>query len=278
VNRIQDIAGIGIGTAQFAFKNGSRDQSVATILAGLASGIRLIDTALAYTRVGEVSTAESIVHDALAEYRAPGEILVATKGGHWRRGDEFPIDGTEATLRAHCETSLRTLGVEALDLYQLHHVDPKVPLEESVGVLDTLRREGKIMQIGLSNVTREQLESARRIAPIASVQNRLSFARLSDLPLAKSCVELGIRYLAYLPLDGPDAVIGPDDPRRILADRREVSVQALTLAWLLQLSAAVVPLVGASRPATIVDSAGSTDLELSVEEVDAIDRAAHAGS
>ena len=147
MNRIQHITGIGLGTAQFAFKDGSREQSIATVQAALASGVRLIDTALAYTRLGETSTAESIVHDALADYGAADDILVATKGGHWRDGDRFPIDASEGALRAHVDISLRVLGVEALDLYQLHHVDPVTPLEQSVAVLEQLRSEGKIVQI-----------------------------------------------------------------------------------------------------------------------------------
>jgi aryl-alcohol dehydrogenase-like predicted oxidoreductase len=278
MKRIQDITGIGLGTAQFAFKDGSREQSLATVRAALASGVRLIDTALAYTRVGEASTAESIVHDALVGYEAADDVLVATKGGHWRDGDRFPIDGSEAALRAHVDISLRVLGVEALDLYQLHHVDPVVPLEQSVAVLEQLRIEGKIVQLGLSNVSREQLDSARRIAPISSVQNRLSFTRMSDLPLAVECADLDIRYLAYLPLDGPSAVIGPGDPRREIATARGVSVQALTLAWLRHLSPAIVPLVGASRPVTIIDSAASAGIALSIQEIEAISSATHAGA
>jgi aryl-alcohol dehydrogenase-like predicted oxidoreductase len=278
VKRIQDITGIGLGTAQFAFKDGSREQSIATVHAALESGVRLIDTALAYTRTGETSTAESIVHDALVGEAAAGQVLVATKGGHWRDGDRFPVDGSESALRAHIEISLRVLGVDALDLYQLHHVDPDVPLEESVAVLEQFRLDGKIVQIGLSNVSREQLDSARRIAPISSVQNRLSFTRLTDLPLAAACAELDVRYLAYLPLDGPRAVVGADDPRRAIAEAHGVSVQSLTLAWLRHLSPAIVPLVGASRPATIIDSAGSAAIRLSGDEVESISRAAHAGA
>lgn len=278
MKRIQDITGIGLGTVQFAFKDGSREQSLATVRAALASGVRLIDTALAYTRAGETSTAESIVHDALADDENADDILVATKGGHWRDGDRFPIDGSGAALRAHVDISLRALGVEALDLYQLHHVDPAVPLEESVAELEQLRIEGKIVQLGLSNVSRAQLDSARLIAPISSVQNRLSFTRMSDLPLAVACAELDIRYLAYLPLDGPDAAIGPGDARRAIATARGVSVQALTLAWLRHLSPAIVPLVGASRPATIIDSASSAGIELSNEEFEAISSATHGGA
>ena len=273
---VETVRGIGLGTAQFAFKDGSRSQSIATVVAALAAGVRLIDTALAYTRVGETSYAESIVRDALRDYGTRDDVVVATKGGHWREGDGFPIDGSERTLRANCEVSLRTLGVESLDLYQLHHVDPHTPLEESVATLDALRREGKIREIGLSNVSIAQLASARAITPIASVQNRLSFLRFEDLQTVRHCEEHGIRYLAYLPLDGPGAEPAPDDPRRALAEASGVSVQLLTLAWLQQLSSAIIPLVGASRPETIRDSARSAEWRLAAEDVAAITEAATA--
>jgi aryl-alcohol dehydrogenase-like predicted oxidoreductase len=276
VSRLQDLRGIGLGTAQFAFKDGTRGQSVATVVAALAAGVRLIDTALAYTRIGETSWAESVVHEALRDYGAHDDVIVATKGGHWREGDEFPIDGSAQRIRANCEMSLRTLGVDAIDLYQLHHVDPAVPLEDSVATLAELRTEGKIREIGLSNVSIAQLESARAVASIASVQNRLSFLRFEDLPMVRHCEEQGIRYLAYLPLDGPGAEPAADDPRRGIAAESGVSVPLLTLAWLQQLSSAIIPLVGASRPATILDSARSATWRLSDADVSAITRAAAA--
>jgi aryl-alcohol dehydrogenase-like predicted oxidoreductase len=274
MTRVDEVTGIGLGTAQFAFKSGSHEQSIATVRAALTHGVTLIDTALAYTRRDEESTAESIVAAALHEGEGRDEVIVATKGGHWRRGDDFPIDGSEAALRAHCEISLRTLRTDALDLYQLHHVDPAVPLEVSVSVLERLRSEGKVRQIGLSNVSVAQLEAALAVAPIASVQNRLSFDQLHDLPTARRCAELGVRYLAYLPLGGPDAIISDEDPRRELAVARGVSIQALTLAWLQALSPAIIPLVGSSRPETIIDSAGSAAIELSPREVTSLSDAA----
>lgn len=277
-SRLDSVEGIGLGTAQFAFKDGTRGQSVATVVAALAAGVRLIDTALAYTRVGETSWAESVVHDALRDFGTHDDVVVATKGGHWREGDGFPIDGSAATLRANCEVSLRTLGVETLDLYQLHHVDPNTPLEDSVATLDALRREGKIREIGLSNVSISQLESARTITPIASVQNRLSFLRFEDLPTVRHCEQRGIRYLAYLPLDGPDAVPAADDPRRAIAATSGVSVQVLTLAWLQQLSKAIIPLVGASRTVTMIDSARSAKWRMGPDGMATITEAAEAAS
>jgi aryl-alcohol dehydrogenase-like predicted oxidoreductase len=277
-SRLDSVQGIGLGTAQFAFKDGTHGRSVATVVAALAAGVRLIDTALAYTRVGETSWAESVVHDALRDFGPHDDVVVATKGGHWRDGDTFPIDGSAATLRANCEVSLRTLGVETLDLYQLHHVDPNTPLEDSVATLDALRAEGKIREIGLSNVSIPQLEAARRVAPIAAVQNRLSFLRFEDAPMVRHCVQQGIRYLAYLPLDGPGAEPAADDPRRSIAAASGVSVPVLTLAWLQQFSDAIIPLVGASRPATILDSATSAQWRMGPDDLATITRAAEAAS
>ena len=158
------IEGTGLGTAQFAFGDGTPEESVATVHAALDAGVMLIDTALAYTRPGVESYAEQVVARALRGLTTERP-LVATKGGHWRRGDSFPVDGRPGTLRAHCEISLRTLEADRIDLYQLHHVDPRVPLPDSVGALGQLRQEGKIAAIGLSNVTVAQLDEALAVAP-----------------------------------------------------------------------------------------------------------------
>ena len=231
----REIEGIGLGTAQFAFRDGTAEDSVATVHAALDAGVMLIDTALAYTRAGVESYAEQVVARAL---RGPttGRPLVATKGGHWRRGDSFPVDGRPDTLRAHCEISLRTLETDRIDLYQLHHVEPQVPLPDSAGALGQLRQEGKI----------------------AAVQNRLSYGDPGDLPMALACAERDIAYLAYSPFGGP---AGPIPQAAIAAARRRgVVPHRVMLAWLRQQSPNIVPLAGASRPASIRDSAAGLDL------------------
>jgi pyridoxine 4-dehydrogenase len=251
------IEGIGLGTAQFAFRDGTAEDFVATVRAALDAGVMLIDTALAYTRAGVESYAEQIVARSLRGLMT-GRPLVATKGGHWRMGDSFPVDGWPDTLRAHCEFSLRTLETDRIDLYQLHHVDPQVPLPDSVGALGRLRQEGKIAAIGLSNVTVAQLDQALAVAPIAAVQNRLSYGDPGDLPMALACAERHIVYLAYSPFGGPAGPI----PQAALAvaKRRGVSPHRVLLAWLRQQSPNIVPLAGASRSASIRDSAARLDL------------------
>jgi aryl-alcohol dehydrogenase-like predicted oxidoreductase len=257
------VEGIGLGTAQFAFGDGTDADSVATVHAALDAGVKLIDTALAYTRLGVESYAEQIVARALRT-AAGARPLVATKGGHWRDGDQFPVSGRPEILRAHCEISLRALGVSRIDLYQLHHVDPAVPLAESVGALADLRGEGKIAAIGLSNVSVAQLDTALAIAPVASVQNRLSLAAPGDLPMALACAERQVAYLAYAPFDGPSGM--PPTAALTVARQHGVSVHRVLLAWLRAQSPNIVPLAGASRPATIRDSA--TPLDLTAGELD----------
>jgi len=266
------IEGTGLGTAQFAFGKGTAEDSVATVHAAVRAGVELIDTALAYTRAGIESYAEQVVARALRD--APGpRPLIATKGGHWRDGDHFPVDGRPEALRAHCEISLRTLAVEQIDLYQLHHVDPAVPLADSVGALEQLRREGKVAAIGLSNVTIAQLDVALAIAPVASVQNHLSPADPGDLPMALACAERNVAYLAYSPFGGPGGT--PPEAARVIARQRGVSVQRVQLAWLRGQSPNIVPLVGASRPASIRDSA--LPLDLTSQELESMRTSARPG-
>lgn len=257
-----EVDGIGLGTAQFAFRDGSVDDSVDTVKAAMDAGVRLIDTALAYTRAGIENYALSVVARALREHRCPVP-LIAAKGGHWRAGDEFPVDGRPATLRRHCTANLRALGVDQLDLYQLHHVDPAVSLSSSVAALEDLRREGLVAAIGLSNVSQVQIDEALAIAPIAAVQNRLSYTRPDDLATAYYCADKGIAYLAYMPFDGPNASTA--ESVRAVASRRAVSTQRIQLAWLRAQSSNIIPLVGASRPASIRDSAEL--IELTEDEI-----------
>lgn len=251
------VAGIGLGTAQFAFREGTTEESVATVHAAVDAGITLIDTALAYTRPGTESYAEHVVATALRGV-AGDRPLVATKGGHWRDGDRFPVDASPAALRAHCETSLRSLGVDRIDLYQLHHVDPAVPLPDSVGALEELRQEGKIAAIGLSNVTVIQLDQALAIARVAAVQNQLSYGCPGDLATALACGDRGVAYLAYKVFAG--ATDSVTDGTVAVAARHAVSVHRVLLAWLRHQAPHIIPLVGASRPASIRDSAAPLEL------------------
>jgi aryl-alcohol dehydrogenase-like predicted oxidoreductase len=203
-------------------------------------------------------------------------VLVATKGGHTRRGPAWELDGRPEHLRAACEASLRRLRTDRIDLYQYHRPDPVVPFAESVGALRDLQEEGKIRFVGLSNVTVAQLEEALAIVGVDAVQNQLSLGYTGPLAKAEveACTERGIAFLPWSPLGGigsADSAGNVEGVRRIAADHG-VSPQQVALAWLLSLGPTVIPIPGASRPETILDSIGAADLRLVEDELAAIGR------
>jgi aryl-alcohol dehydrogenase-like predicted oxidoreductase len=254
------------------------DRSIATIHAALDAGVNLIDTADAYARdASEVGHNERLVARALRGRR--DGVIVATKGGHTRTPDRgWEVDGRPEHLRAACEASLRALETDRIDLYQHHRPDPKVPYAESIGALKELQDAGKVRWIGISNATVEQIDEAGAIAELVSVQNQLSLEYTGPLERGElaRCDERGTAFLPWSPLGGiarAAEAAGRHDPVRAAADAHGVSPQQVALAWLLSLSPVVVPIPGASRPESIVDSARAADLELSRDELDAIGRA-----
>ncbi len=269
---------IGLGCMPLSLGAG-RERGLAneTIAAALDAGVNLLDTADAYAiDESEVGHNERLVRDAVRAYDGSASApLVATKGGHTRHGTDWDLDGSPAHLRAACEASLRALGVEAIDLYQLHRPDPQVPYAESVGALRDLRDEGKIRHVGLSNASVAQLQEAASIVPIAAVQNELS-PRYTE-PLfngeVAACAERGIVFLAWSPLGGigaSDETSGGVAAIREIAHGHGVSHQRVVLAWLLGLSEAIVLIPGASRPETIRDSVAALELDLAQDDRDRI--------
>ena len=254
------------------------EQGIRTIHAALEAGVRVLDTADAYAiDEAHVGDNERLVARALRG-RADAAV-VATKGGHVRRGTEWHLDGSPEHLRRACEASLRALEREAIDLYQLHRPDPKVPYAESVGALRDLQDEGKIVHVGLSNATVAQLEEAEGIVAIAAIQNELSLSCAAPLANGEveACARRAIPMLAWSPLGGiPKAGHAPGsiDAVRDAAEAHAVSPQRVVLAWLLATSPAVLPIPGSSRPETILDSVAAADLVLAAEELEAIGGAA----
>jgi aryl-alcohol dehydrogenase-like predicted oxidoreductase len=264
---------IGLGCMPLSLGRG-RDRGLAneTVAAALDLGVNLLDTADAYALdEAEFGHNEQVVAAALRAYTGTGSAVVATKGGHTRRGQAWELNGRPEYLRAACEASLRRLGVDAIELYQLHRPDPDTPYAESVGALRDLRDEGKIRHVGLSNANVALLEEAERIVPIAAIQNELSPRYTAPLSNGEveACADRGIPFLAWSPLGGMDAAdevpAGVAAIRTVAADRG-VSPQQVTLAWLLSLSPVIVPIPGASRPQTIRDSVGALELELDAGE------------
>ena len=260
---------VGLGTASWALHDQPLDTRGATavLAAAVCEGVNLIDTAFVYTTRMDVSYSERLVGAAVREIGAADSVLVATKGGHYRDGDRFAYDGRPETIRRQCELSLVALGLERIDLYQLHRPDPEVPIAETMSAFVALRDEGKIDLVGLSNVTVDQLEQARTVVEVASVQNYHE-PGVRDGVLDR-CDELGIAYLAYAPLGRSVFAnrLGTVDALAATADARGVSKQQVVLAWHLSASPNLVAVVGARQAETIRDSARTASLVLSVAEL-----------
>ncbi len=256
-----DLSGtIVLGTATMGLKatQRSRAEDLATIRLAYELGVRAFDTARVYAPVGDPLYAEMLLSEALYGL---DDVLVITKGGHFRTGErDFAVDNSPARLRRDVEDSLRALRCDRLDLYLLHRADDEsVPVSESMGELATLRDEGKIREIGVSNVRRDQLVAALEVAPVAAVQNQYSPLCTEWAPVSRQgcdqvvdeCEARGIPYLAYSPLktDGPPiAELRPD----LVSDHR--SPAASLLAEVLATSPAMAVVSGASRPETLRDA------------------------
>lgn len=226
----------------------------------VAGGVTLIDTADNYGP----SLAEELVAQALYPY--PAELVIATKGGVVRTSDSaWHADGRPERLRAMCEASLRRLRLERIDLYQLHRIDPKVPLAEQLGVLGELRTEGKIRHIGLDTVTPEQLLSARELVEIAAVQNRYNLQDRSSEPLLELCERHGIAFLPWFPLG--NGTLTADPACTEIAAAHGVTPAQIALAWLLHRSPALCPTPGTGSLAHLEENLGAGGVRLSREEM-----------
>jgi aryl-alcohol dehydrogenase-like predicted oxidoreductase len=277
------VSAIGLGGMPMSIEGRPEEQrSIATIHAALDAGVTLIDTADAYhLNPGEAGHNERLIARALATYGGDtSDVLVATKGGHVRPGDgSWTVDGSPAHLHEAAEASLKALGVDAIGLYQFHRPDPKVPYEESIGALKDLLDAGKIRLAGISNATVAQIDTARRIlgeGHLASVQNQFSPAFRSSEGELRRCADLGIAFLPWSPLGGIGQAgdLGANHSAvREIADGHGVSPQQVTLAWMLALAPVVIPIPGASRPASITDSAQAAGLVLTGDEVTRLSQA-----
>lgn len=270
----RNVSAIGLGAMPMSVDDRPpRDQSLRAIHAALDAGITLIDTADAYCRdASDIGHNEQLVAEALAAWGGDRDaVVVATKGGHVRGGDgSWQVDGRPEYLRQACEASLRALGAESIDLYQFHRPDPQVPIAESVGALAELQAAGKVAMVGVSNLSVEQIREAQTVADVVSVQNEYSPAFRSSQAEVEFCEQERIAFLAWSPLGGMGAAntLGRRFPAfaEIAADHG-VSPQQVALAWELASAGTTIPIPGASRPETILDSAAAVNLSLSAEEL-----------
>ncbi|QQM40106.1 aldo/keto reductase [Streptomyces liliifuscus] len=260
---------LGYGTAQLTGPGcwgprGEARDAVAVLRRAVERGVTLIDTADNYGP----SVAEELVAEALYPY--PAGLVIATKGGVVRTGaDAWHIEGRPERLRAMCEASLRRLRLDTIDLYQLHRLDPDVPMAEQLGALDELRREGRIRHIGLDSVTAEQLDAARELTDIASVQNRFNVGDRASEPLLRLCETHGIAFLPWFPLG--NGSLTTDAVCADIAAAHGVLPGRIALAWLLHRSPALCPTPGTGSLAHLEENLGAAAVRLSEEDMSRLD-------
>jgi pyridoxine 4-dehydrogenase len=235
-------------------------------------GVTLIDTADAYGP----EIAERLIGEALAPY-APG-VVIATKGGITRQGPaKTEYVGRAGYLIQCVEMSLRRLKLERIDLYQLHRIDPRTPLEESLGALRRMQEQGKIRHIGLSEVTATEIEEAEKIVPIVTVQNRYSLGDRRHEETLMYCERRGIGFMPWYPYAG-GKLLKSDHPAAQellrIAGLRLVSVSQLALAWLLHRSPVMLPIPGTSKIAHLEENVAAAQLHLTADEWAEVEEAA----
>jgi pyridoxine 4-dehydrogenase len=242
-----------------------RGEAVRVLRRAVELGVTLIDTADSYGP----AVSEDLIREALHPY--PDRLVIATKAGLVRGGPgSWDPVGRPEYLRAAAEMSLRRLGLDRIDLMQLHRPDPQVPIEESLGAFVELQREGKVRHIGLSNVSVEQLRRAQKVATIVSVQNLYNLADRSSEDVLDACADDGIGFIPWFPLATGD-LARPGGPLDGLARETGATPAQLAIAWLLHRSPVMLPIPGTSSIAHFEENLEAVGLELDQDELDALD-------
>jgi pyridoxine 4-dehydrogenase len=241
-----------------------RDEAIAVLKAAVDAGVNFIDTADSYGP----EVAERLIFEALHPY--PDDLVIATKAGLTRPGpgDWKPV-GRPEYLRQQCELSLRRLGVETHDLFQLHRIDPEVPIADQVGELAELQNEGKIRHIGLSEVDVSQLEEAQQTATIASVQNLFNLTNRDAEPLLEYSEKNDIGFIPWFPL-ATGKLVEEGGPLAEIAADTGAEPSQLALAWLLKRSPVMLPIPGTSSVAHLEQNLGAAELELTDDQFEAL--------
>lgn len=240
-----------------------RAAAIALLRHVVASGVDFIDTADSYGP----NVSEELIAEALYPY--PAGLIIATKGALVRTGPgEWPIDARPERLRACCEASLKRLKLECIDLYQLHRIDPKVPVEESLGALVDLQREGKIKHIGISQVNVAEYERCKKTATIVSVQNLYNIVDRSSEDLLVACERDGVAFLPWFPLGGGSGL--KHDAIERVAKAHGVSDLQVAIAWLLARSPMMLPIAGTSSLAHFDENLASTKIAFTESEFAAL--------
>ncbi|MET7805488.1 aldo/keto reductase [Micromonospora chersina] len=231
-------------------------------------GVTFIDTADSYGPF----VSELLIKEALHPYA--DDLVIATKAGLTRSGpgDWRPV-GRPEYLRQQCELSLRHLGLDCIPLYQLHRIDEKVPLEDQLGELALLKQEGKVRHIGLSEVTVEQIEAARRITPIVSVQNLYNLADRSAEDVLDHCERNDLAFIPWFPI-ATGNLARPGGPLDAISTEHGATPAQLALAWLLRRSPVMLPIPGTSSVAHLEENVAAAEVKLSDDEFEALAKAA----
>jgi pyridoxine 4-dehydrogenase len=246
-----------------------RTGAVRVLRRAVELGINFIDTADSYGP----GVSEEIITEALYPY--PGDLVIATKGGFERHGpNKWVENGRPEHLRSACEGSLRRLRLERIDLYQLHRIDPKVPAEDQLGALKELQTEGKIKHIGLSEVSVRQIQSAQKIVPIVSVQNRYSLADRASEDVLSYCERGKMAFIPWFPL-AAGKLSGADSPVGRLAEQWKATPSQVALAWLLARSAVMLPIPGTSNIEHLEENIDAADLKFNERNMQKLGQAAH---
>jgi pyridoxine 4-dehydrogenase len=248
-----------------------REHAQTVLRASIAEGVNFIDTADAYGP----EIAEELIYQALHPY--PADLVIATKGGIIRQGPAkaAPV-GRPEYLHQCVELSLRRLHLESIPLYQLHRIDPKVPMEDSLGKLVELRAQGKIEHIGLSEVSVEEIRQAQKTTPIVSVQNKYNLVERKHEQVLQFCTENKIAFLPWYPVDA-GRLSRPDGPLSAIAKAKHATPTQISLAWLLHKSPMVLPIPGTYSLDHLKENMAAAKIELSSEEMAEIERSAKQG-
>ena len=251
---------LGFGALRLPPEPAVRANSIAVARRAVELGVQLIDTADAY----DLGQNEELLAEALHPY--PDGVVIATKAGRVHPGNEWVNVGRPEYLRQQAELSLRRLRVDRIDLFQLHRIDASVPFEDQMGALKQLRDEGKVRHVGLSEVSVAEIERARRIVPIVSVQNLYNRTDRRWDDVVDYCEREGIAFLPWLPVE-PSTTAGGTDPVATVARRLGASKVQVVLAWLLHRSPVMLPIPGTKSLAHLAENVAAAELELSTEDL-----------
>jgi len=243
-----------------------RTEAIAVLRRAIELGINLIDTADSYGPY----VSEELIREALHPY--PAGLVIATKAGLARTGpgNWIPL-GRPEYLRQECEMSLRRLGVERIDLFQLHRIDPKVSADDQFGLLRDLQSEGKVRHVGLSEVNVAEIEAARRIVPIATVQNQYNLVYRSSEDVLDYCTRENIGFIPFFPLATGD-LAKSGGPLKRAAARLNAQPAQVALAWLLKKSPVMLPIPGTSKVKHLEENTAAALLELDDSIMDELER------